>query len=419
MDLRKIEEEISTISPFVKEIYICIHNSAPFAVMHPDFKALKSANIINIEEELRWYAVELYNMKVSEDEKVRGYVISKDAFVKTQSGEIDINAVKRLIENRETHTKEEHYEPEDELYKAIKRHLKNYTNSHICISSHLELDLGLDSLDYVELFAFVEESFDVHVDEVIFSDIMKLKDFYEYVKEHQKKFEPSKVEWKDILNEKKEHKLIYSPFIMYAYKTILFPLFKLYFRLEIKGKKNIPSSSCIFAPTHQSMIDGFVLEASLPYKILKRTFFLAFKQVFGTWLLGPVSRNGQSILIDANINLKNSIQLVAQPLKEGSNVVIFPEGARTRDRELLEFRPFFAMLSKEYNVPVVPIVIDGGFEALGTGTVFPKPKKVKITFLEPIYPENLTYHELTIKVKKVIENEIKNNPECTVIKEKI
>ncbi|MCF6309397.1 MAG: 1-acyl-sn-glycerol-3-phosphate acyltransferase [Sulfurimonas sp.] len=410
MDLHKIEENILAISTFVKEIYICIHNGAPFAVMHPDFEALKAAKIINIEEELRWYAVELYNMHVKEDEKVRGYVVSKDELPKTLSGEIDLNAIDGLIKNKETHTKEESDEPDDDLYEAIKGHLKNYTDSHICISSHLELDLGLDSLDYVELFAFTEESFDVHVDEVIFSDIMKLEDFYEYVKEHQKKFEPVKVEWKDILNKNADHKLIYSPFVMHAYKTLLLPLFKLYFRLEIKGKENIPTTTCIFAPSHQSMLDGFILEASLPYKILKRTFFLAFKQVFGTWLLGPISRNGQSILIDANINLKNSMQLVAQPLKEGSNVVVFPEGARTRDRELLEFRPFFAMLSKEYNVPVVPIVIDGGFEALNSGTVIPKPKKVKIAFLEPIYPADLTTHEIMHRTRKAIYNEMKKNP---------
>jgi long-chain acyl-CoA synthetase len=410
MDLHKIEENILAISTFVKEIHICIHNGAPFAVMYPDFEALKAAKIINIEEELRWYAVELYNMKVSEDEKVRGYVVSKEPLPKTELGEIDVNAVDALITNKETHTKEEYEEPDDELYEAIKGHLKNYTDSHISISSHLELDLGLDSLDYVELFAFVEESFDVHVDEVIFSDIMNLQDFYEYVKEHQKKFKPTKVEWKDILNKDADHKLIYSPFVMYTYKTLLLPLFKLYFRLETKGKENIPETTCIFAPSHQSMLDGFILEASLPYKILKRTFFLAFKQVFGTWLLGPISRNGQSILIDANINLKNSMQLVAQPLKEGSNVVVFPEGARTRDRELLEFRPFFAMLSKEYNVPVVPVVIDGGFEALNSGTVIPKPKKVKITFLEPIYPGDLTTHEIMHRTRKAIYNVMKRNP---------
>ncbi|MCW8953496.1 MAG: 1-acyl-sn-glycerol-3-phosphate acyltransferase [Sulfurimonas sp.] len=410
MDLKKIENKILSLSPFVKEIVVVIYDNHPFAVMHPDFKALKSAKIINIQEELRWYAVELYNMKVDEDEKVRGYLISKEELPKTDSGEIDLSAINELIKNKKVYTKEESHEPDDELYEAIKEHLKNYTDSHVSISSHLELDLGLDSLDYVELFTFLEESFDVHVDEVIFSNIMKLEDLYEYVKKHHKKFEPTQVEWKDILNKNANHQLIYSPYIMYAYKTLLLPLFKLYFRLEIRAKENIPATTCIFAPSHQSMLDGFILEASLPYKILKRTFFLAFKQVFGTWLLEPVSRNGQSILIDANINLKNSMQLVAQPLKEGSNVVVFPEGARTRDRELLEFRPFFAMLSKEYNVPVVPVVIDGGFEALRTGTIIPKPKKIKLTFLEPIYPDDLSIDEIMHLTREAIANEMKRNP---------
>jgi len=180
--------------------------------------------------------------------------------------------------------------------------------------------------------------------------------------------------------------------------------------MELNGTDNIPSTPCIIAPTHQSMLDGFLIEATLPYKILKRSFFLAYKQVFGTDLLKPIATYGQSILIDANEDLKHTMQYCALPLKEGNNLVIFPEGARSRDRKLLEFRPFFAMLSKTFNLPIVPVVIDGSFEALGSGKVFPRPKKVKVTYLKPIMPESMSYDEITKKVKRAIEEEIRKNP---------
>ena len=131
-----------------------------------------------------------------------------------------------------------------------------------------------------------------------------------------------------------------------------------YVWFEIKGIENIPSTSRIIAPTHQSMLDGFLIEATLPYGVLKNTFFLAFKQVFGTLFFNPIAKHGQTILIDANYKLKESMQNAALPLKKKKNLVIFPEGARTRDRKLLEFRPFFAMLSKTYNVPIIPVIIE-------------------------------------------------------------
>ena len=383
MDLKKIENKILSLSPFIKEISVVIKNDAPFAFVYPDFEKLKKAHIINIEEEIRWYGIELYNMEVDEPKKVRGYEILTYSSPKDNT------------------------EPKDEVYTVLKEYISTLSDTKISIDSHLELDIGLDSLDYVELFIFVENSFGVKIDEALFSNIMKMNELYMYIKKHQTHVDPVIVKWEEILAEEIDEKLIYSPIIMSIYKTILFPLFKLYFRLEVSGKENIPSYPCIIAPTHQSMLDGFLIEATLPYKVLKKSFFLAYKQVFGRSYLEVISKHGQSILIDANEHLKHTIQYTSLPLKEGNNLVIFPEGARTRDRKLLEFRPFFAMLSKTFNIPIVPVIIDGSYEALGTGKLFPKPKKIRLIYLEPISPENLNYNELTCRVKDAVEKKIK------------
>jgi len=384
MNLHQIEKKVLEICPFIKNISVTLHNGHPFALIYPDFQALESANIINIESEIRWYGIELYNMKVDESQKIRGYKILTKTSQKSEATD----------------------EPTDELYKSIKLYLSSLSNVTVLPSSHLELDLGLDSLDYVELFVFIEQSFGVKIDERIFSSIMSVQALYNYIKEHQKSFNPTEVKWEKILNEKLDEKLIYSPFIMFSYKTLLLPFFKLFFRLDVKGVENIPSSTSIIAPTHQSMLDGFLIEATLPYATLKNTFFLAYKQVFGTFLMRPIAKHGQSILIDANYKLKETMQRVSLPLKKGNNLVIFPEGARTRDGKLLEFRPFFAILSKTHNVPIVPVIIDGSFEALPAGKIFPRPKKIKVTYLKPIYPKDLSYDELTRVVKSAIEDAI-------------
>jgi long-chain acyl-CoA synthetase len=406
MNLQKTQIRVLQLSSYVKEIAVIKHNESPFAIIHPNFQRLQEANIINIESEIRWYAIELYNLQAKEEDKIRAYIIYKEPLPKTSTNEFDIDAIKKIVQNKKSNNIIDASidEPSDNLYQVLKSQLSSMSKETVLPTSHLELDLGLDSLSYVELFVFIEHSFGIKIDEKIFSKLLIMQDLYEYIKEHKEYIVATKTSWEDILNEQNDNeKLIFSPLIMFAYKTILLPFFKLFFRLEVKGVENIPSTSCIIAPTHQSMLDGFLVEATLPYSILKNTFFLAYKQVFGTKLLHPIATHGQTILIDANINLKETMQHTSLPLKKSKNLVIFPEGARTRDRILLEFRPFFAMLSKIHNVPIVPAIIDGSFEALPSGKVLPRPKKVKLTYLKPIYPKDMSYDELTKLVKNTIE----------------
>jgi len=382
MDFKNIEKKVLSLCPYIKKISIEKKDDKLFANIEPNFETLKAANIINIESEIRWYGVELYNLQAEESQKILGYKILREPQEYKES------------------------EPDDEIYQSLKLFLYEMSQKEVTQGSHLELDLGLDSLEYVELFVFLELSYGIHIDEKIFSNIMVFKDLYNYIRTHKTFIKPSIIEWRDILSEEKKDKLIFSPIIMFIYKILLYPLFRLYFRLDIKGLENIPKTSCIIAPTHQSMLDGFLIESTLPFSVLKNTFFLAFTQVFGTKLLHPIATYGQTILIDANIDLKDTMQRTALPLKMGKNLVIFPEGARTRNRKLLEFRPFFAMLASIYNVPIIPTIIDGSFEALPSGKLFPRPKKIKLQYLEPIYPKDMSYDELTQLVKSSIEKNL-------------
>lgn len=399
MDLDKKEQLLRSYSPFIKEVLLVMRDGYYFAFIYPDFDALKEAKIINITEEIRWYGVELYNLDAKEEDKIKGFKILLLP--------IGSRSVDELLSDEGEHIKDD--EIDDEIYKILREYIATITKNKIYPSSHLELDLGLDSLNYVELFVFIEQSFAVKIDESIFSNIMNMRALYAYIKRNSLTKEASIPNWDEILKEDIDEKLFYSPKIMYMYKTILYPLFKFYFRLEVKGSENIPSYPCILAPSHQSMLDGFLIEATLPYAVLKKSFFLAYKQVFGTKLLEPISKHGQTILIDANQNLKHTMQYCALPLREGNNLVIFPEGARTRDRELLEFRPFFAMLSKIFNIPIVPVTIDGSYEALGTGKIFPRPKKIRVTFSKPIYPANLSVEQITLQTKESIQAELSLN----------
>ena len=111
--------------------------------------------------------------------------------------------------------------------------------------------------------------------------------------------------------------------------------------------------------------------------------------------------------MDLNHNLKESIQKMAEVLRKKRNLIIFPEGTRTKDGKMGDFKKTFAILSRELNIPVVPVTINGAFKALPKGSFFPKPfKKIKVEFHKPIFPENHSYDSLSDTVRNKIERHL-------------
>lgn len=410
VNIPKIEQSILKISNLVKEVAIFIHNDQLFALIYPDFREARNRKIIRIENEIRWYAIELYNIKALKEQKIKGYQIVQTSLPKDAKGEVKRSELEKFMKEQALLCKNVQDEPKNKVYQSIKNFLSTLTTEPITSSSHLELDLHLDSLNYIELFTFIEKSFGVHIDEAQFSELLIMDALCCYVNEKKQKITITDIKWKTILNEKISFDLIYSSLPIMIYKTLFLPLYKLYFLLKVSGTENFPKQPCIIAPSHQSMLDGFILAAALPYAVLRKTFFLAFQVVFDTRIMRLIMQSSQTIMIHVNKDLKVSMQKSTVPLKNGQNLVVFPEGARSRDRELLEFKKFFAILSIELDIPVVPVVLDGTFEAMPAGKIFPRPSPVIIKYLDPIYPKGLSYDELVAKVKEAIHEEMIKHP---------
>ena len=410
VNISQIEQTFLNISNVVKEVAVFIHNDHLFALIYPDFQEAKNRKIVRLEDEIRWYAVELYNIKAKNNQKIKGYQIVQTPLPKDSKGEVERHELEKFMKEQALHYGNVEDEPKDIVYQSIKKFLSTLTDEPITLSSHLELDLHLDSLNYIELFTFIEKSFGVDIDEAQFSQMMIMEVLCHYVNEKKQKITITDINWKTILNEKINFDLNYSSWPIMIYKTLFLPLFKLYFSLKVSGSEKIPKEPCIIAPSHQSMLDGFILSAALPYDILKKTFFLTFQVVFDTKIMRLIMQNSQTVMIDVNKDLKISMQKSTVPLKNGQNLVVFPEGARSRDRELLEFKKFFAILSIGLDIPVVPVVLDGTFEAMPAGKLFPRPSRVIIKYLDPIYPKGLSYDELVAKVKEAIYEEMIKHP---------
>ena len=405
----EIEQKLLKISDIVKEVAVIEENGRLIAVIYPDFQKIRDRKIVNIEETIKWEVIDIYNRSEPDYKRISGIKIVKRELPKTRLGKIRRFLLPDFLKEEERGRERGETEPEFEEYRIIRDYLKRLAKRDISPSEHIEIDIGLDSLEKVELQVFLERTFGISVSDEELAEHPTVKELAEFVKQRRTKIEVEEIDWSKVLKEEIEIDISESKLPLILSKFILKPVFKTYFRAEVKGLDNLPNTPFILVPNHQSYLDGFLIVSSMPNRVLKDLYFLAEEVYFpkGT-LRGKLGKLFHILTVNINRDLKGSLQKTASLLRKGKSVVIFPEGARTRTGELLEFKKSFAILSKELNVPVVPVVIKGGFESLPIGSVFPKPIKLKIEILKPIYPDDMSYEEITESTRNKILEHLKH-----------
>ena len=400
IDPEKLENKVIEKSKrLIKELGVFGHNDKLVAIIVPDLLECRKQGITNIKAYVK-NIVEDYNLAVHNYEKILAYKLYEEELPKTRVGKLRRFMLPELY--LKTNVKKKKVEePDNEVYKLLKDYIKKLKGIEAQPEENLELEIGMDSLDIVEFFAYVENSFGIQLDEEKFSEISNLKSLSEYINEKATKIESGEVDWKKIIEAAPpvEEKNIWAT-------RVLRPLFdlaiKLYFRLKRVNRDKLSDKPQIFVSNHQSFIDSLVLGSLLPAGILYNTVFLAIDWYFKKGILKLLVSHGNVVLIDINKNIKKSVEEIAANVKAGKNVLIFPEGARTKDGKVAEFKKVFAIIAKELNVDVQCLGIKGAFEAYSRYMKFPKPKKIEVAVLEKFKPEG-TYDEIVEKARNIIK----------------
>ena len=164
-----------------------------------------------------------------------------------------------------------------------------------------------------------------------------------------------------------------------------FTCWLLFVRVKVKGRENIdPKTSYIFVANHQGAFDIFSI-----YGFLDHNFkWLMKKSLEKIFMVGPACRRAHHIFVDdTNLRaIKETITKAESTLKDGMSLVIFPEGSRSWDGKMIPFKRGAFMLAAEFNLPVVPITIDGSFRAMPRYTYNVTPGQIIITIHKPILP---------------------------------
>lgn len=397
-----MEEKIKGIA----EVGVLLHNDKLHALILADNAKLSASGVNDLKQYFRNELINNFNKDVAPYKNIISFTIVNNELPRTRLGKLQRFKLHQLLETGADEKKQKS-SPDFEEYTIIKTYLEEQKAIEVSPDDHLEFDLGLDSLDKVGLQTWLEKSFgvDLKVENLMsFPSVIKLA---EYIREKKSKFQLESINWSDILKEKVHIRFPGSWYFSQLMIKFSKYVYKVYFRLSYDGLQNIPKEPCILAPNHQSFFDGFIIASLLKRKTFSKTYFYAKEKHIRPRWLKFLAQHNNIIVVDLNNDLRLSIQKMAMALQNNRNIIIFPEGTRTKDGTIGQFKDTFAILSRELGVPVVPVAIDGAWHAFPSGSIFPRPfRQITVSFLEPIHPGNESYQAISQVVRTKIQNRL-------------
>lgn len=156
-------------------------------------------------------------------------------------------------------------------------------------------------------------------------------------------------------------------------------------KVDVKGRENIdPKTSYVFVANHQGAYDIFSLFGYLGHNFRWMMKQSLRKIPFVGWACRAA---GQIFVDNSSVSAtRHTMQAAERQLRGGMSLTVFPEGARSWDGNMRRFKKGAYMLAVEFNLPVVPVTIDGAFDVLPRFEFLPRPGHIHITIHKPILP---------------------------------
>ncbi len=433
-------EEIETHlqrSPFIKEVCVVGLQGKPgeplserlHGVVVPNFETLRERKIVNAREIVR-FEIETLNAQLPPTKRILSYDISQEDLPRTSTRKLKRREVEKLVKSGasaqasgEIGTKQlseadrEWMEiPQVASALAVIRNAAKTKKEQVFPSDSLELDLGLDSMERVELLVALERELGASVEDSVVSEVYTVRELVDAVRSRigvagSREQAPT---WASILAEEptepeiraiaKPHTL--SMLFWFVVTRVIRYLAVPIFRLQVRGRERMPKNAAfIISATHQSYLDAPVLMGLLPWRVFKRQFSVGTSEIFGAGIARKIAYTLNLVPVDPDANLVPAMKAGAFGLRHEKVLILFPEGERSIDGTPKKFKKGAAILSSNLDVPIVPVALSGFHEAWPRGKGFQKLSQLKVVFGEPIYPGE---HPKTEAVYDSLTNELRD-----------
>jgi long-chain acyl-CoA synthetase len=280
-------------------------------------------------------------------------------------------------------------------------------------------ELGLSSLERVELMVALEDKFQTRIDEGAFAEARSVADLKALVeKSAGGSTAPSEPVEFPAWNRSRPARAIRRV----SLPTWILPLARVFAWIHVDGREHLAriDQPVIFAANHQSHMDAPVILASLPPRLryrlapaMAKEFFKAhfFPEQYGrkAWFTNSLNYYLAALFFNAfplpqrEAGARQTLRYIGEVLESGFSVLIFPEGRRTTAGEIDGFRPGIGMIASRLGVPVVPVRLEGLDKVLHPSWKMAKPGRVRVAFGPPLRLSGDDYEALAKQVEEAVK----------------
>jgi long-chain acyl-CoA synthetase len=393
-------EAVYAGSPLITEVALMALNGALVALVVPNLDRVRAQGAVRLRDALRDALAERARLLPSHA-RLTGFAIARDKLPRTQLGKLRRHLLPALYEAAlaaPPPLKPAELSPEDKKLLEDETAAKvwewlgrRYPTLALGLDMSPEIDLGIDSLGWVDITLALARELSVNLTEQEIGRIVTLRDFLR---------EATGVRGRPAVTaaEKPVSLPVLSrgEYVLHDMVAALIRfLMRLLFKVEGDGQENLPKQGAfLICPNHESYLDPFAVAAALPKGQHRHTWWAGWTGI----LLSSAprrlfSRIVQVLPVDQYRGGGASLDLAAEAFGRGAAVVWFPEGGLTRDGELQRFHAGVGILVERHRVRIVPVAIDGSYEAWPFSEGFPGGfrgfHKIRIRFGKPIEPEPL------------------------------
>jgi long-chain acyl-CoA synthetase len=442
-------EEVETHylkSPYIKELAVIgLEGKSSeggdrlHAVVVPNFDVLRQKKIVNTKEVIR-FDIEGLSQQIASTKRIGNYEIWQEDLPRTTTRKIKrfevekrvkANAGKKTADNSELPAEQpltaEDSEwldrPEVKRALNIVREVAHTALPTLRPSLNLELDLGLDSMQRVELLSQIEQQLGGNVEESQLAGIYTVRDLVNAVLQSAASGtgspapRPAFAGWKAILSEDPDPNDVIaltrpqqlSNFFWYMVSRLIQVIALDRCDLHVRGIEKLPQSGAyILSSNHQSYLDPAVLAGTLPAEVFSKLFAVGTSEIFGEGFMLRLARSLRVVVVDPDANLVPAMRASAFGLRQGRPLILYPEGERSIDGTPRIFKKGAAILSIHRQVPIVPVAIEGFYKAWPRNKSFQGFTPLKIMFGDPIIPppegeaSEEAYEKLTAELKACV-----------------
>jgi long-chain acyl-CoA synthetase len=278
-------------------------------------------------------------------------------------------------------------------------------------------DLGLSSLERVELMVALEDRLQTRVDETQFAAARTVADVRALVARAPEQTEVAEPVSFPSWN---RHPIV-GVIRRLSLTTWILPLARVFAWITVRGREHLDAldGPVVFAVNHQSHFDVPVVLAAMPGHIRKTVAPAMAKEFFKAHFF-PEGEPWRTVLTrrlnyylaafffnafplpQREAGARQTLRYIGEVTGDGFSVLIFPEGVRSDTGEMASFRGGIGMIGSRLALPVVPVRIDGVHRILHLKSRFPRPGRVTVAFGAPIRLHGDDYAALAKQVEEAV-----------------